>query len=152
LDDKLFQGSGVTAVKLPDARRVADSIVLGQVYLTAAIAVLCYLLAGAHAGLSAAIGGGIGAAANFVLARVAFRRGAQDSGRAVRAFFIGEAAKFGVVVVLFVLVLTTLKSVVVPAALLGSYVASFVVYWVVLARARLSEGGEEPPQPGVSGS
>jgi F0F1-type ATP synthase assembly protein I len=49
------------------------------------------------------------------------------------AFFSGEAAKIAVVIVLFVIVFKTVK--VVPLAMLGAYIATFVVFWVALARA-----------------
>jgi F0F1-type ATP synthase assembly protein I len=131
----------VTAVELPDVRRVALGIVLGQACLSAVIAVLCYALASPSAGWSAAIGGGIGTAASLVHSLIAFRQGERDLARVARAFFIGEAAKLGVVVVLFVLVLTTIKDMVVPVALLGAFMATFVVYWVGLARVRSAFGG-----------
>lgn len=56
-----------------------------------------------------------------------------DPLRAVRAFFVGEAAKVALVIVLFVVVLKTMK--VVPLAMLGSYIATFLVFWVALFRA-----------------
>jgi F0F1-type ATP synthase assembly protein I len=51
----------------------------------------------------------------------------------IRAFFVGEAAKVAVVIVLFVTVLKTMK--VVPLAMLGAYIATFFVFWVALAKA-----------------
>ena len=60
-------------------------------------------------------------------------RSASDPHRAMRAFFVGEAAKIAVVIVLFVAVLKTMK--VVPLAMLGTYVATFFVFWVALANA-----------------
>lgn len=131
----------MTAVELPDVRRVALGIVLGQACLSVAVALLCYALWGAPAGWSAAIGGGIGTAASLVHSLIAFRTGERDVTRVARAFFIGEAAKLGVVVILFVLVLTTIKNMVVPVALLGAYMATFVVYWIGLARVRSAFGG-----------
>lgn len=134
----------MTAVETPDARRVAFGIVLGQACLTGVVAALCWIFASANAALSAAIGGSIGAVASLVLALVAFRRGDRDLGRITRAFYLGEAAKLGVVVVLFILVLTTIRSRMVPGALLGTYTATFFVYWVALARVRSALVGEQP--------
>jgi F0F1-type ATP synthase assembly protein I len=53
----------------------------------------------------------------------------------VGAFYAGEAAKFGVTIVLFVVVLATLKGRLVPGALFGAFVATFLVHWLVLPRA-----------------
>jgi ATP synthase protein I len=131
----------VTAVELPDVRRVALGIVLGQACMSLALALLCYALWGAPAGWSAAIGGGIGTTASLIHSLIAFRPGERDVARVARAFFIGEAAKLGVVVILFVLVLTTIKNSVVPVPLLGAYMATFVVYWVGLAKVRSAFGG-----------
>ncbi len=131
----------MTAVELPDVRRVALGIVLGQACLSVAVALLCWALWGAAAGFSAAIGGGIGTMASLVHSLIAFRGEAMDVARVARAFFIGEAAKLVVVVILFVLVLTTIKNSVVPVALLGAYMATFVVYWIGLARVRSAFGG-----------
>ena len=127
--------------ELPDAQRIAWRIVVGQAGLTAVLAILCWLLAGFVAGRSALIGGGIGTVANLALTLVAFRRRESDPGRFMRAFFVGEAAKFGVVVVLFALVFVVWKVELKPATLLGTYVATFLVYWVVLARALRGSGG-----------
>jgi F0F1-type ATP synthase assembly protein I len=44
---------------------------------------------------------------------------------------VGEAAKFAVIIVLFLLVLTLMKTSAV--AMLATYMATFLVYWIVLA-------------------
>ena len=73
--------------------------------------------------------------APVVMALVGFdKKPATDPQRAIRAFFAGEAAKVAVVIVLFVVVLKTMK--VVPLAMLGAYMATFVVFWVALFRGR----------------
>src|SRR5258708_3076238 len=59
---------------------------------------------------------------------------APDPSRAIRAFFVGETAKVAVVIVLFVVVLKTMK--VVPLAMLGSEIATFVVFWFLLFDGR----------------
>ena len=56
-----------------------------------------------------------------------------DPQHAIVAFLVGESAKVAVVIVLFVVVLKTMK--VVPLAMLGSYIATFIVFWVALAKA-----------------
>jgi ATP synthase protein I len=122
------------ANELPDLRRVAYGLVLAQLILTVAVALVSLVFWNRTVALSAAIGGGIGVAANLVLALVAFRKGGSLA-QMVRAFYVGEAAKFGVTIVLFVVVLSTLRGRLVPGALFGAFVATFLVHWLVLPRA-----------------
>src|SRR6185437_3493312 len=99
-----------------------------------------------NAALSAALGGGISSVASFVMALLSFSKQATtDPLRAVRAFFVGEAAKVALVIVLFVVVLKTMK--VVPLAMLGAYVATFFVFWVALARLSLRGTRADGSQP-----
>jgi F0F1-type ATP synthase assembly protein I len=131
----------VTAVELPGLRRVAYGVVLAQTVVTALLAGLCYIPWGARASLSAAIGGGIAVIAGLTLVLVVFR-GGRSLPELVRAFYIGEAAKIGVMVVLFAVVLATMKKMVVPGALFGAFAATFLVQSIVLPRAmrRLDSG------------
>jgi ATP synthase protein I len=135
----------VIATTAPNARRLALSVVLWQAAVTLICVLVSFAVADSRAALSAAIGGGISAAASMVMAVLGFgRHPSTDPQRALLAFFVGEAAKVAVVIVLFVVVLKTLK--VVPLAMLSAYIATFVVFWVALARAlpgnsgRVSEG------------
>jgi len=132
----------VTAVELPGLRRVAFGVVVAQVALTVVIALVCLVQWGRAAALSAAVGGGIGAASNLTLALMVFGRPRRELAELVRAFYVGEAAKIGVTIVLFVLALATLKAMLVPGALFGVFVATFLVQWFVLPRAmrRLDSG------------
>jgi ATP synthase protein I len=124
----------VIAIDLPDARRLALSVVLGQVAVTLICALVAWLIADSNAALSAALGGGISAVASLAMALLGFGgQSAVDPQRAVRTFFVGETAKIVVMIVLFVAVLKTMK--VVPLAMLGTYVATFIVFWVALANA-----------------
>jgi ATP synthase protein I len=125
----------VAAVELPALRRVAYSGVLAQAVLTVAIALFCYARWGSNAAISALLGGGIGTVASLTLALIALGKGARELADVVRAFYIGEAAKIAVMVLLFMVVLGTLKEMLVPGALFGTYVATFVVHWVALRRA-----------------
>ena len=111
-------------------------LVAGVCVLGALIAaLLCWVIADSRAALSAALGGGISSAASLVMALLSFGNGAsKDPLRAIRAFFVGEAAKVIVVIVLFVVVLKTMK--VVPLAMLGAYIATFFVFWVALGDSR----------------
>jgi ATP synthase protein I len=130
----------VIAIDLPDARRLALSVVLGQAAVTLICALAAWLIFDSRAALSAALGGGISAAASLAMALLGFGgRSATDPQRAVRAFFVGEIAKIAVMIVLFVAVLKTIK--VVPLAMLGTYVATFFVFWVALANALPPLGG-----------
>jgi F0F1-type ATP synthase assembly protein I len=124
----------VIATTKPDTRRLALSVVLGQVVVTVVCALVSLGIADSQAALSAAAGGGISAAASLAMALAGFgKQSAMDPQRAIRAFLVGEVAKVLVVIALFVVVLKTMK--VVPLAMLGSYIATFSVFWVVLARA-----------------
>jgi len=130
----------VIAIDLALARRLALSVVLGQAGVTVIAALLAGLIAGPQAALSALLGGGISTAASLAMALLGFAgRAAADPQRAVRAFFVGETAKIALMIVLFVMVLKTMK--VVPLALLGTYVATFFVHWVALANALPPLGG-----------
>jgi ATP synthase protein I len=116
----------VIAIEVPNPRRLAFGVALGQAAVALAAALLSWILADSRAALSAALGGGISSAASFVMAMLSFGKGAAtDPLRALRAFFVGEVAKVSVVIVLFVAVLKTMK--VVPQAMLGAYVATFFV-------------------------
>jgi F0F1-type ATP synthase assembly protein I len=66
-------------------------------------------------------------------------RSAADPERALRTFFVGETAKLAVMIVLFIAVLKTMR--VVPLAMLGTYAATFLVFWVALANALPPLGG-----------
>jgi F0F1-type ATP synthase assembly protein I len=130
----------VIAIDLPNPRRLALSVVLGQAAVTLLCALASFGIADSHAAISALLGGGISSLASLAMALVGFgKQAAADPQRAIRAFFVGETAKVGVVIVLFVVVLKTMK--VVPLAMLGSYIATFFVFWVALANALPPLGG-----------
>ena len=128
------------ATDLALARRLALSVVLGQAAVTLICALAAWLIADYHAALSAALGGGISTVASLAMALLGFGgRSITDPQRAVRTFFVGETAKIAVMIMLFIVVLKTMK--VVPLAMLGAYVATFVVFWVALANALPPLGG-----------
>jgi F0F1-type ATP synthase assembly protein I len=60
------------------------------------------------------------------------------------AFYVGEFAKIAVVIVVLVLALVFMK--VNPAALIAAYGATFLVYWVVLARLLRSQRTAAAPE------
>lgn len=122
------------AIDLPAARRLAFRVVLGQAAVTLIAALVGWLAAGRIAAESALLGGGIATLASFAMVAVAFRRAAAASpARLLGAFFGGEALKLVVVVALFVVVLRWLHPA--PIALLATYGATFVVYWLALGLA-----------------
>jgi ATP synthase protein I len=135
----------VVSIDAAQARRVAYSVVLWQGAVTIVVALVSYAMAGRLAALSALIGGGISTLASLVMAALSFRRSSlANAYSAVRGFYVGEAAKLATVVVLFVMVLRTLK--VSPLAMFAAYVATFFVYWVALANALPTLGQSKDKQ------
>ena len=131
------------AIDLASARRLAFSVVLGQAAVTLICALAAWLIADSRAAFSAALGGGISTAASLAMALLGVGgRSATDPQRALRSFFVGETAKIVVMIGLFVAVLKTMR--VVPLAMLGTYVATFFVFWVALANALPPLGGGVP--------
>jgi len=119
-------------IELPNVRRLAFGVVLGQAAVTLAAALVIGVLDGTHAALSALLGGGVSTAGSLAMALFGFRSRANASAvQIVASLFLGEAAKLAVVVVLFALVLTLIK--ISGAAMLVTYAATFAVYWIVLA-------------------
>lgn len=130
----------MVSVGLPEARRLAISVVVGQAAVTVIAAALCQLIWGQMAAISAAVGGGISTLASLAMVALAFgRRAGADAPRAVRAFYVGEAVKLGLTIALFVVVLRSMEISV--GALFGTYMATFFVYWVALANALPPLGG-----------
>ena len=124
----------MVTLELPQARRLAGSVVLGQVVVTAVAAILCFAVWGRHAGVSALIGGGISVLSSAALAIIGFSAPAGAAPETIaRKFYVGEAVKLAVTVALFVAVFVTMK--VSFPALFGAYIATLFVYWVALANA-----------------
>ncbi|HEY3786700.1 MAG TPA: ATP synthase subunit I [Steroidobacteraceae bacterium] len=125
---------------LPNARRLAFSVVLGQAAVTVIASLLCRALLDPPAAESAAIGGGIGTIASLVMALASVcGTSTMSPERAVRALLLGEAIKVAVIVMLFVLVLRVMR--VAPLAMFAAFAATFVVYWIALLSARAAWGG-----------
>lgn len=135
------------AIDLPAARRLAFKVVLGQAGVTLIAALVGWLAAGRIAALSALLGGGIATVASFAMVAVAFRNSAPVSAaRLLGRFFGGEALKLVVVVALFIVVLHWLHPA--PLALLITFGATFVVYWLALGLALgLALPGKVPVPP-----
>jgi F0F1-type ATP synthase assembly protein I len=139
----------VITLDLPSARRLAFLCVRAQLLVTVLVAAISLAIAGQRAGWSAVIGGGASTLARVAMALLAFGRMAGSSAeRMLLAFYVGELAKIMVVIVVLVLALVFMK--VNPAALIAAYVATFLVYWVVLARLLWSQ--RTAPAPDTKGS
>ena len=120
------------AIDLSTARRLAYGIVVGQFAVTLLAVLVSWQVADARAAASAALGGGISTVSSVVMALFAFAPGATNTAqRAIRMFFVGEAAKVAIAIALFIVVLKTVR--VVPLAMLSAYIATFVVFWLALA-------------------
>lgn len=129
-----FMRAGVNVIDLKSARRIALKMVLGQLAVTAAIAALFWIWSGGLAAVSALTGGGIGIAAALAMVAFMFRETAPGDAKAVmRNAYKGEAAKLGLTVVLFALVLKFLELAALP--LFVAYIATLLMHWVALAKA-----------------
>jgi ATP synthase protein I len=136
----------VIAIDVPNPRRLAFGVALGQAAVALAAAALSWAIADSRAALSAALGGGISSAATFVMALLSFGKAvATDPLRAIRAFFVGEAVKVAVVIALFVAVLKTMK--IVPLAMLSGYIATFFVFWIALAKTTSTRESPRASRP-----
>ena len=125
-------------IDFASVRRQALWVVAGQTAVALCGALICYFVLDARAAISALCGGGIGAAATLVQVLVGLRNSAGKEPQAiVSGFYRGSVMKLIVTVVLFVLVLRALAiggRGPAPAPLFVTYVATFLVYWLVLAR------------------
>jgi ATP synthase protein I len=123
-------------------RRQGLWVVVGQVMVALGGALICYLTRGQLASVSALIGGGIGAAATLTQVLVGLRNSRGLAPQAVvRGFYRGSAAKLAVTVVLFVVALRGRQLAAAP--LFVTYVATFLVYWLALARSFRAQAQRE---------
>ncbi len=116
------------------ARRLMLTIAGWQCVAGVVIAVAVGLGFDIQAAYSALIGGAIAAigSASMALGVGAIRAEASPQ-RLLYGFMAGEIAKFLVTAGLFALVILTLD--VSALAMLGTFIAAFIVYWVVLIKA-----------------
>ncbi len=123
-------------IDLPAAKRLAFGVVRGQAAVTAAAALAGFAFGGAHAALSAALGGAIGTIASLGMALMAFGgKAARSPALILGTFYAGEIVKVVLAIVSFVLVLKLTGAS--PLPMFAAYMATFVVYWIVLARMAL---------------
>ena len=124
------------AIDLPAAKRLAFSVVRGQAAVTLAAALVGWALGGLHVGFSAALGGAIGTVASLGMALMAFgSKATATPARILGMFYVGELVKVALAIVAFVLVLLLTGAS--PLPMFAAYMATFVVYWIVLARLAL---------------
>lgn len=115
------------------ARRFALGVVASQLGLTALIAGTMLLIYGGRAAVAALAGGSIGAAANLVQAAFFFRHGpGADPKRILRGMYAGEAAKFGVTVLLLVVVFSSTR--IAAGPFFVAYLSGLIVYWLALLK------------------
>jgi ATP synthase protein I len=133
----------VFALDLPHARRLAFGVVLAQAAVTVTAALLTWGFADRRTALSAFLGGGIATLGSLVMAGLVFGGGrGRDPQRVLGAFYLGEAVKVALVIVLFVVVLKLVN--VAPLAMFLAFAATFLVYWIALIGALPSLGGRRP--------
>jgi len=122
----------VSAIDLPRARRLAFGVVVSQAAVSVVVALCALGFGGRVAGLSALTGGAIATAGSLAMAGMVFG-GSGGAQRALNRFYLGEALKLAVVVVLFVVVLKMMR--VAPLAMFAGFAATFLVYWIALLGA-----------------
>ena len=82
---------------------VAYKIVLAQIVITLLMAVVGLAWLGIKAAYSAALGGSISVIGTLILVLIMFNRRAKEAKQMLLAFYLGEATKLAVTVILFVL-------------------------------------------------
>ncbi|MCW3173093.1 ATP synthase subunit I [Shewanella subflava] len=111
-------------------RKSAYKLVIIQAAIVGVTSILLFALWGFQYGLSAFAGGVIAVLPNFVFATLAFSHaGASASGKVVQAFFLGEAVKLLLTIVLFAIAFGLLD--VVFAPLFATYALGLLVPWAV---------------------
>ena len=138
---------------LPQARRLALGVVLGQAGVTVVTALCAWVLngpaasSGQVAGLSALLGGGIATVASLAMVGLAFGGAAAGGARsALSAFYRGEAVKLALVAALFAAVLKWVR--VAPLAMFVAFAATLLVYWIALLYVLQSPGGAHGSERG----
>jgi F0F1-type ATP synthase assembly protein I len=129
----------VSAIDLPRARRLAFGVVASQAAVSVVAGACALALAGRVAGLSALAGGAIATAGSLAMAGLVFGGSREGAARALSRFYVGEALKLAVIVVLFVVLLKVMK--VAPLAMFAGFAATFLVYWIALLAALPAPGG-----------
>jgi len=113
------------------AKRATKRIVVIQATITLLAAVACLVLVNVKAAYSAVVGGGISIIATLYFARQVFSLpvGTPPEKIATR-FYLGEALKIGLTVVMFSIAIVGLRVSFLPLFL--TYAATLMAYWLVL--------------------
>ena len=124
---------------ISDIRPLASRILLVQTGAGAAVALVCLLVWGRYACVSALAGAGTGVAANLYMTFKALQP-ARTPRRALGQLYLGQLVKVGLTVALFMLA-ARLPHLVWPALLIA-YAATLVVFWWVpmIAAPRMRVG------------
>jgi len=116
---------------LPRLSKPIRKVLVWQVAVTAAIAVVAAFLAGAQGAVSEAVGGAISLIAGVASALVASSRAAKSAGGILVVALKAEAVKLGLALILLWLVLANYDDAV-SGALLVSFVATMLVFSMAL--------------------
>jgi len=116
---------------LPRLSKPIRKVLVWQVVVTMAIAVVAAFLAGAQGAVSAVAGGMISLIAGVVSALVASSKAARSAGGILVVALKAEAVKLGLALILLWLVLTNYDDAV-SGALLVSFVATMLVFSMAL--------------------
>jgi F0F1-type ATP synthase assembly protein I len=135
-----------------DIRSLVSRILLAQTGAGAAVALVCLLVWGRYAWLSALAGAGTGVVANLYMTFKALQP-ARTPRRALAQLYLGQLVKVGLTVASFVWA-ARMPHVSWPALLIA-YLATLVVFWWVpfasASRARMGprigSGGASPKEP-----
>ncbi|MFI4866929.1 MAG: ATP synthase subunit I [Steroidobacterales bacterium] len=135
-----------------DIRPLASRILLAQTGAGAAVALVCLLVWGRYAFVSALAGAGTGLVANLYMTFKALQP-ARTPRRALGQLYLGQLVKVGLTVALFMLA-ARLRYLSWPALLIA-YLATLVVFWWVPFAAtprmrigtRIGSGGAGPKEP-----
>ncbi|MGH8278640.1 MAG: ATP synthase subunit I [Gammaproteobacteria bacterium] len=118
-------------------RRAAFLVVGVQLGVTILSALAAGLGGGQHAAWSALMGGLINVFASLYLVVRLFAGGLTTPMGWLRRVMVGEALKFGLTVLLFVVAIALLKAAFLP--LIIAYVATYLAFWFGLARIRFGQ-------------
>lgn len=120
----------MSAPRDPHILRLAQRILAWQSVATLGIAACCAAAFGRAAAVSALAGGSIGVVANLYMT-IAALRVVGDPGLALGRLYVGQFVKVLLTVAMFYAVAR--QAWVVWPALIGSYIATLVVFWLVPA-------------------
>ncbi|MGR9092957.1 MAG: ATP synthase subunit I [Gammaproteobacteria bacterium] len=120
------------------SKRIALSVVAGQVAAGLCLAAGLTLFVGSRSGYSALVGAVIGILPSYYLALRMFRRTATTSAeKALRSIYLGEGIKVVFTVALFIIAMRLLDVDLMVVA--GGYFATVIANWIAALRADLGE-------------